>query len=103
MIDCKDERILELAEKAVYGMDDDKPLAKAKAMQKFTNRFITNKNFSTAFASASEVARLRGGDCSEHAVLLCACGHRLERPVAAARTPPAGWHPRAGAVPEAKN
>ena len=41
-------------------------------MQKFTNRFITNVNFNTAFASASEVAQLRGGDCSEYAVLLCA-------------------------------
>ena len=47
-------------------------MAKAAAMRKFTNRYISNKDLDTAFASASEVAQLRSGDCSEHAVLLCA-------------------------------
>lgn len=72
MIDCKDERIVQLADKAVYGMDDDDLLAKAVAMHKFTNRYISSKDLNTAFASASEVAQFRSGDCSEHAVLLCA-------------------------------
>ncbi len=72
MIDCKDERVIQLAEKAVYGIDDADLMAKAAAMRKFANRYISSKNLDTAFASASEVAQLRSGDCSEHAVLLCA-------------------------------
>lgn len=72
MIDCKDERIVQLAEKAVYGIDDADLMAKAAAMRKFTSRYISNKDLDIAFASASEVAQLRSGDCSEHAVLLCA-------------------------------
>ena len=63
---------MQLAEKAVYGIDDSDLMAKAAAMRKFTSRYISNKDLDTAFASASEVAQLRSGDCSEHAVLLCA-------------------------------
>jgi transglutaminase-like putative cysteine protease len=35
------------------------------------NEHIEEKNMSTAFASASQTARSKEGDCSEHAVLLC--------------------------------
>jgi hypothetical protein len=35
---------------------------------------IADKNLSVGFATASEVARNREGDCSEHAVLLAALG-----------------------------
>jgi len=38
----------------------------------FVHRYITSKNLSTAFASASETARSKTGDCSEHAVLMAA-------------------------------
>lgn len=72
MVDAKDERIIQLAKRAVVGIDDAEIMEKAFAIRKFANRYISSKNLDTAFASASEVAQLRSGDCSEHAVLLCA-------------------------------
>ncbi len=45
--------------------------AKALALRSAIHEFIEDKNMSTAFASASQVARTKEGDCSEHAVLLC--------------------------------
>ena len=41
-------------------------------LEQFVNELITQKNFSTAFASAKEVAQSKQGDCTEHAVLLAA-------------------------------
>lgn len=43
----------------------------ALALRTKVHDFIDEKNMSTAFASASQVARTKEGDCSEHAVLLC--------------------------------
>jgi hypothetical protein len=44
----------------------------ACALEKFVAESVHNKNFSTAFATAAEVARSLEGDCTEHAVLLAA-------------------------------
>jgi transglutaminase-like putative cysteine protease len=44
----------------------------AEILRRATNSALPNKNLATGFASAAEAARLRGGDCSEHAVLLAA-------------------------------
>jgi hypothetical protein len=44
----------------------------ACALEKFVAETVHNKNFSTAFATAAEVARSLEGDCTEHAVLLAA-------------------------------
>ncbi len=44
----------------------------ALAMEKYVRDHLTQKNFSTALASAAEVARTMEGDCTEHAVLLAA-------------------------------
>ena len=41
-------------------------------MRAYVFEYIEDKNLATAFASASEVARTREGDCSEHGVLLAA-------------------------------
>jgi hypothetical protein len=44
----------------------------AVAMEKYVDTALTKKDFSTALASAGEVARTLQGDCTEHAVLLAA-------------------------------
>lgn len=44
----------------------------AYALRDLAYEHITTKDLTTAFASASEVARTRAGDCTEHAVLLAA-------------------------------
>lgn len=44
----------------------------AAALEKHVHRKIKAKNFSTAFATAAEVADTLEGDCTEHAVLLAA-------------------------------
>jgi hypothetical protein len=44
----------------------------AIAMEKYVDREVAKKDFSTALASAAEVARTLQGDCTEHAVLLAA-------------------------------
>jgi transglutaminase/protease-like cytokinesis protein 3 len=41
-------------------------------MEKYVDTALTKKDFSTALASAGEVARTLQGDCTEHAVLLAA-------------------------------
>ncbi|MFO0833374.1 MAG: transglutaminase family protein [Phycisphaerales bacterium] len=48
------------------------PNDRAEACRRFVYRYINAKSLDTAFATASEVARNRAGDCSEHGVLLVA-------------------------------
>lgn len=48
------------------------PVEKCRRMEKYVAETLKNKNFSTAMASAGEVARNLEGDCTEHAVLLAA-------------------------------
>jgi len=48
------------------------PTKIAVAMERYVNQQIQQKDFSTALASAAEVARSLQGDCTEHAVLLAA-------------------------------
>ena len=79
VIDSKDEQIHQLAVRAVGRAGDDL-YKKAEAMRGFVHRYISNKDLNTAFATASEVARLKSGDCSEHAVLLCAMLRTQEIP-----------------------
>jgi transglutaminase-like putative cysteine protease len=45
---------------------------KAEAVRRFVHGFITAKDMSVGFATASEVCRTRTGDCTEHAVLTAA-------------------------------
>lgn len=48
------------------------PLERAEALRGFVFEYVDAKSLGVGFASASEVARTREGDCSEHAVLLTA-------------------------------
>lgn len=52
--------------------DQKEPWAVAVALERYVKKVMVNKNFSTAFATAAEVARKPEGDCTEHAVLLTA-------------------------------
>jgi len=45
---------------------------KANVLRALVSRHLRAKNLATAFGSASEAARSRSGDCTEHAVLLAA-------------------------------
>lgn len=51
---------------------DDEPARRMQQLQGLVNRHISNKNLRIGYASASDAARLREGDCTEHAVLLSA-------------------------------
>jgi transglutaminase-like putative cysteine protease len=50
------------------------PLAVAHNLRKFVADYITHKDLSVGFATASETAQSHEGDCTEHAVLLAALG-----------------------------
>lgn len=71
MCNWEDEKIKDAAAKALQAMGDDKG-KRAENLRKFAHRFINKKNLGVGFASASEVARNREGDCSEHGVFLAA-------------------------------
>lgn len=45
---------------------------RAEKLRALVSRHLSAKNLATAFGSASEAARTRSGDCTEHAVLLAA-------------------------------
>jgi hypothetical protein len=70
LIQCDDAKVVELAEEAAGGETD--PLLIAARLEGFVQRTIDKKNYSTAFATAADVARTREGDCTEHSVLLAA-------------------------------
>lgn len=71
MINAEDEAVQRLAEQATNGVPGGS-FEQAEAARRFVARLIRDKNLTTAFGSASEVARSRSGDCTEHAVLLAA-------------------------------
>lgn len=70
LLQADDFRVRTHAERAA-GFDRD-PGRVADAMAAYVGRELTEKNFSTAMASAAEVADTLAGDCTEHAVLLAA-------------------------------
>jgi hypothetical protein len=70
MITSGDLEVLALTRKAVGTAED--PWAKATRIQKWVANNLKNKNFSIAFAPASEVAQDLSGDCTEHGVLVAA-------------------------------
>jgi hypothetical protein len=69
MVDYRDEVVSKLADRAD---DETHTLAKAQELRSLVFKHISKKGMSTAFATASETARTRAGDCSEHGVLLAA-------------------------------
>ncbi|MCA9031551.1 MAG: transglutaminase domain-containing protein, partial [Planctomycetaceae bacterium] len=69
-IECDDPLIVELAAKAIEGVDEADQ--KVFALERFVRGHVNNRNLQTAMATALEVAKTRAGDCTEHAVLLAA-------------------------------
>lgn len=70
LVNSEDAQVIAHMQKAVGKLTD--PWAKAVAIEDWVAKNLRNKNFSTAFAPASEVARTLQGDCSEHSVLVAA-------------------------------
>jgi len=102
MVDAGDPLIGKLAARAVRDAGTD-ALSRADALRAAVHRHVSGKGLDTAFATASETARTRSGDCSEHAVLLCAMLRAQEIPARVAvglvyadaflgRTAIFGWH-----------
>ncbi len=71
MCDLSDTRIKELAKRAGQNAGKD-PAKRAETFRRFVHEHIDEKGLGVGFASASETARTREGDCSEHATLLTA-------------------------------
>ncbi|MCD6496821.1 MAG: transglutaminase domain-containing protein [Deltaproteobacteria bacterium] len=67
-----------LAHKAVAGHRD--AAKAAMALTWFTYRYIVHKGYSLPAATALDVARLKRGDCTEHAFLLAALGRAAGLP-----------------------
>ncbi|MEX0586376.1 MAG: transglutaminase-like domain-containing protein, partial [Pirellulales bacterium] len=75
MVQSDDARVAAMANEAAAGAggpEATSPVAMGVALERFLHRKMKNVNFTQAFASAAEVAVALEGDCSEHAVLLCA-------------------------------
>jgi len=72
MINTDDPKLIELAKKA--GGHEKNPYKLGDKLRRFVTEYINDKNLNVGFATASEVARTREGDCSEHGVLLAALG-----------------------------
>lgn len=53
---------------------------RARRLERFVHGYVSRKDLDTGFATASEVARTRRGDCTEHAVLLAALLRAAEIP-----------------------
>jgi hypothetical protein len=70
LIQSDDVRVISLAEKAAGTATA--PETVVAALERYVHANMKHVNFTQAFASAAEVAEHLEGDCSEHAVLLCA-------------------------------
>jgi hypothetical protein len=77
-LDTDDLLIQKLAKKGKGKAKTPKEIA--KKLTKFVFRYMTNKNYGVGFATASEVARNKEGDCTEHSMLLAALGRALGIP-----------------------
>jgi hypothetical protein len=70
LIQSDDDRVQALAHSVAP--DENDPVKLGAALEAFVKKTIKLKDFSQAFATAAEVARVPEGDCTEHAVLLAA-------------------------------
>jgi hypothetical protein len=69
-LQADDFRVQQHAKRATGG--ELNPARAAVRLERYVSEKLTQKNFSTALASAAEVAQNLEGDCTEHAVLLAA-------------------------------
>jgi len=72
MINTADAELVALARRAAGDEKDRWKLA--DNLRQFVSEYVKTKNLNVGFATASEVARTREGDCSEHGILLAALG-----------------------------
>ena len=77
-LDSDDLLIQKLAQKAKGKAKTTKAIA--NKLTRFVFHYMSNKNYEVGFATASEVARNKEGDCTEHSVLLAALGRALSIP-----------------------
>ena len=77
-LNIDDPLIQELAKKAADG--EKNPAKLADKLCQFVYDYIENRDLSVGFATASEVARSRQGDCTEFSVLLAALGRANKIP-----------------------
>lgn len=70
-LNLSDPRIIALKDEALRGVEAE-PVPQAEALRAFVHRYLIHKDLGTGFATATEVAASRRGDCTEHAVLLAA-------------------------------
>ena len=78
LIQSDDPLIVKMSQEAI---DDEKdPWRAAIAIESYVSAHMTESGFTTAFASAAEVAKSRKGDCTEHAVLLAAMARAAKIP-----------------------
>ncbi len=68
-LECETPILVSLAEKVEAG---DSVIQTSARLERFVRKYVSDKNFSTAMATAAEVAESKAGDCTEHAVLLAA-------------------------------
>ena len=78
MINIEDPALIELSRISVE--DSAGIVGLADELRKLVSRHVSNKSLTVGFATASEVARRKAGDCTEHAVLLTALGRIREIP-----------------------
>jgi transglutaminase-like putative cysteine protease len=69
-IESDDPQIVQAA--AANGGADPDPWTTAVRLEAFVKAYLEEVNFSQLFATAGEAFRSKKGDCSEHAMLLCA-------------------------------
>lgn len=70
LLQSEDYRVKQLAKRGAAAETD--PAKVAFRLENYVHRQMDKKNFSTAMASAAEVAASLEGDCTEHAMLLAA-------------------------------
>jgi len=70
LVTSHDKQVRALAQRATRGIND--PWQKAVRINDAVYKYVEKKTFEVAFAAASEVARNRSGDCTEHSVLAAA-------------------------------
>lgn len=71
MCSTSDSEIVALTKRATASAGDA-PADRAEAIRRFVHTYLNQKSLDVGYASASETARSRAGDCTEHAVLLAA-------------------------------
>ena len=72
LINWRDPEVLKMAAEAKG--DETNAYRLADKLRRYVTEVIEEKNLDVGFATASEAARNREGDCSEHGVLLAALG-----------------------------